>query len=208
MPKTKRERTGPGGSGANGDDHGDIGHGPKPRPEQPLAKVGFWLLIGSLTTMFGALATAYGYRMSEKANYLFPWPPTLWISTLAIVASSVTLYLAQGRVAQGRMRPAINMLGATVALGWVFVLSQIVSWLLLIQGGFYAQTNPFAGFFYILTSVHGFHLLIGVAWLIYLFYLAKLGIMTSKKHLALDLGAVYWHFMMIVWLVFFALIVL
>jgi cytochrome c oxidase subunit 3 len=197
-----------GGSGANGDDHGGNGHGPTPKPDLPLAKIGFWLLIGSLSTMFGALATAYGYRMSEKANYAFPWPPSLWISTLAIVVSSATLYIAQRKVAEGRMRSGVNLLGVTVALGWAFVLSQIVSWLLLARAGFYAQTNPFAGLFYILTSVHGFHLLAGVAWLIYLFYLAKLGIMTSKKHLALDLGAIYWHFMMIVWLVFFALIVL
>lgn len=197
-----------GGSGANGDNHGGNGQGSHPKPDIPLAKIGFWLLIGSLSTMFGALASTYGYRMSEKANYAFAWPPTLWISTMAIVVSSVSLYLAQRKVAEGRMRSGVNFLGVTVALGWAFVISQIVSWLLLAQAGFYAQTNPFAGLFYILTSVHGFHLLAGVAWLIYLFYLAKLGIMTAKKHLALDLGAIYWHFMMIVWLVFFALIVL
>jgi len=194
--------------GTNGDEPGGNGHDPKHGRDIPLAKIGFWLLIGSLSTMFGALATAYGYRMSEKANYAFPWPPTLWISTIAIVISSATLYVAQRKVAEGRMRSGVSLLGVTVALGWVFVLSQLVSWLLLARAGLYAQTNPFAGLFYILTSVHGFHLLAGVAWLIYLFYLAKLGIMTSKKHLALDLGGIYWHFMMIVWLVFFALIVL
>lgn len=208
MPQTERSSTGLGGSGANGDDHGGNGHGPKPRPDIPLAKIGFWLWVGSLSTMFGALAVTYGYRMSEKSNYAFPLPPSLWISTIAIVASSLTLVAAQRMVAQGKMRPAVTYLGSTVALGWVFVISQLVSWMLLARLGFYAQTNPFSGLFYVLTAFHCGHVLAGVGWIIYLYYLAKHGVLSAKRHLALDLGSVFWHFMMIVWLVFFTLFLL
>jgi cytochrome c oxidase subunit 3 len=150
----------------------------------------------------------YLYRIGDKPNYQFPWPSTLWLSTAAIIGSSLTLWLAQKAVARTEPKTARMNLGLTVGLGSVFVFAQLLSWILLAQSGVYAQTNPFAGLFYILTAVHGFHLLVGIGWIIYLYYLAKFGELKAKRHLALDLGAAYWHFMMIVWLVFFGLIVL
>lgn len=207
MPTTKVTASGVGGDGANGDDYGGSnGHGPK--RDIPVAKFGVWLFIGSLAMIFAALVSAYLYRIGEKPDYRFAWPSSLWINTWSIILSSITLYVAQVSVSKGNMRKGLGFLGATLALGWVFVISQLVGWLLLTQAGIYAQSNPFAGLLFILTSVHGVHLLGGIGWLIYLYYLAKLGIMTPKQHLCLDLGSLYWHFMTIVWLVFFVLIVI
>ena len=190
---------GVGGNGSNGKGL---------RKDPPLAKIGIWLLIASLATMFAAVASMYAYRLGDKPNYFFPWPPSLWISTGAIVLSSLTMCVAQRAARQGLMRKVLGYLAITLALGWVFVLSQFIAWLLLRHAGFYAQTNPFAGMFYLLTALHGFHLIVGIAWLIYIYSLAKHGALTGKRHLALELGAIYWHFMMVVWLVFFFLIVI
>jgi cytochrome c oxidase subunit 3 len=206
MPETKATRLGHDGAD---DGFGGNGNGQGPhRPDVPTAKIGMWLFVGSLSMFFAALVAAYAYRLDDKPNYYFPWPPSLWVSTGAIVLSSVTLWVAHRAVRAGLMRKGLGYLGTTLALGWIFVLSQFVAWLLLRHAGIFAPTNPIAGQFYLLTSIHGFHLIIGIGWLIYLFYLAKHGIITAKSHLALDLGALYWHFMTVVWIAFFVMIVI
>ncbi|MEO7454340.1 MAG: cytochrome c oxidase subunit 3 [Fimbriimonadales bacterium] len=210
MPSPDATRSGIDG-GANGHDgNGGDGHNGKSphRPETPTAKIGMWLFAGSLAMIFAALAAWYGYRLDDKPNYYFPWPPSLWVSTLAIVASTFTLWLAQRSAKKGRMSASLLNLRLTLFLGWVFVLSQFVAWLLLRQAGFYATSNPFAGLFYVLTSVHAFHMIFGVGWLIYMFYLVKLGHLTSKRLLPLELFSIYWHLMTGVWIVFFTLIVI
>ena len=210
MPTANQAKKGAGGSGTNGGNghpYGN-GHGNGHKKDLPLAKIGFWLFLGALTAMFGALVSTYLYRIGDKPNYAFAWPSTLWLSTIAIIASSFTLWMGQRSVTGGQPKLSRVYLGLTVALGTVFVIVQLLSWAMLARSGVYAQTNPFAGLFFILTAVHGLHLLGGIAWLIYLYYLAKFGELRARKHLALDLGAAYWHFMMVVWLVFFVLIVI
>lgn len=210
MPTTKTTRSGPDG-GADGHD-GDgrngqngLGH---PKREIPTAKIGMWLFAASLAAIFAALAGAYAYRLADKPNYYFPWPPSLWVSTVSIVLSTLALYSAQRSAKSGRMAASLWQLRITLVLGWIFVASQFLAWLLLRHDGFYAASNPISALFYVLTTVHAFHMLVGVGWLIYLFYLAKQHQLTSQRHLALELFAIYWHLMTAVWLVFFGLIVL
>lgn len=209
MPTTKASSSGiAGGSdGYDGGGNGANGHG-RPRPEVPTAKIGMWLFAASLAMLFAGLASMYGYRLADKPNYYFPWPPSLWVSTVAIVISTLTLWASQRSAKRGLMERCRLFLGLTLALGWVFFLSQLVAWLLLRHAGFYATSNPISGLFYILTTVHAFHMLIGIGWLIYVFYLAKHQQLTAKRHMALELFAIYWHLMTAVWLVFFALIVI
>ena len=209
MPTIKPSSSGVdgGADGFGGNGEGNNGHG-HPRPEIPTAKIGMWLFAGSLAMIFAALAAWYGYRLADKPNYYFPWPPSLWVSTVAIVLSTLTLWLAQKNAKAGRMDSCRLGLGLTLALGWVFFLSQLVAWLLLRHGGFYASSNPISALFYVLTAVHAFHMLIGIGWLIYVFYMAKHQQLTAKRHLALELFSIYWHLMTAVWLVFFVLIVI
>ena len=204
MPTTKPTHSGidGGAGGFDGNGHGD------PRPETPTAKIGMWLFAGSLAMIFAALAAWYGYRLDDKPNYFFPWPPSLWVSTGAILLSTATLWIAQKDAKAGKMDRVRLNLAVTLALGWVFFLSQLIAWLLLRHAGFYASSNPISALFYVLTAVHAFHMLIGIGWLIYVFYLAKHHQLTARRHLALELFAIYWHLMTAVWLVFFILIVI
>ena len=120
-----------GADGYGGNGNGSNGHG-HPRPEIPTAKIGMWLFAGSLAMIFAALAAWYGYRLADKPNYYFPWPPSLWVSTVAIVLSTLTLWLAQKNAKAGRMDSCRQWAWAlTLALGWVFFLSQLVAWLLV-----------------------------------------------------------------------------
>src|SRR5688500_10513271 len=172
MPTTKATRSGldGGAGGYDGNGDGSNGHG-HPRPETPTAKIGMWLLAGSLAMIFAALAAWYGYRLDDKPNYFFPWPPCLLVSTIAIVASTMTLWFAQKQAKAGSMERCRLNLGITLVLGWVFFLSQLVAWILLRHAGFYASSNPISALFCVLPAVHAFHMLIGIGWLIYVFYL-------------------------------------
>src|SRR5687768_1431196 len=104
MPTTKASSSGiDGGSdGYDGGGNGANGHG-RPRPEVPTAKIGMWLFAASLAMLFAGLASMYGYRLADKPNYYFPWPPSLWVSTVAIVISTLTLWASQRSAKRGLM---------------------------------------------------------------------------------------------------------
>jgi cytochrome c oxidase subunit 3 len=135
-----------------------------------------------------------------------PW--LLWLNTVVLVFASVTFEWARVSARRGQIDGVRVGLLTSGALTFIFLAGQIVVWRQLVASGYFAATNPAVAFFYLFTAVHGLHLVGGlVAWGR---TTAKLwrGMGATEVRLSVELCAVYWHFLLFVWLVLFCLLLL
>ena len=133
----------------------------------------------------------------------FKLPPILFLNTLVLFASSITLEVSRRRVAafmgnlQDRVENPARWLYVTLSLGVLFVAGQYVAWSQLRAEGLYLATNPSSSFFYVLTVTHALHVLGGLGGMFYV--IRKLSKSTLRRS-TLDATARYWHFMDLLWL--------
>lgn len=171
-----------------------------------------WFLLLVVVMTFGGVIGAY---VVISTNGVLEWRPfalpfQVWISTLIILASSVTYYFAERSVRSADQRSSKKWLAVTTALGATFVSSQVLAWWALVQRGVYLQSNPYAGFFYILTALHAIHVAGGIIALGYLVLMVwererfDAGI-DRIRDVASAVGW-YWHFMGVLWIVLFILL--
>jgi cytochrome c oxidase subunit 3 len=134
-----------------------------------------------------------------------PEPILLWINTLVLFVNSLAFQRAYNAARRGQMdRVEIGLLAAGL-FSFVFLAGQLVVWRQLVADGYYLTTNPANSFFYLITTLHGLHMLGGlVAWTRTMFKLRS-GVEPAKIALSVHLCAMYWHFLLIVWLAFFYL---
>jgi len=178
----------------------------------PLAtgKLGMKILVLALSMLFAASILGYlVIRFRAPA-----WPPpgvphlpgTLWISTLIIVISSVTMQAAVRAVRADRQRGLrIGML-LTTLLGVAFLVSQTVNWFALVAANLTARTNLYGFTFFMLTGLHAAHVVGGVIPLAIVTAHAFRGRYSSAFRPGVEYCAIYWHFLAAVWLVLFALL--
>jgi len=180
--------------------------GGRDRRPLPAAKVGLGVFLAVVAALFALLASAYAMRMRMGDWQSLPTPWLLWFNTGVLVASSAALVRAQFAARRGRIDAARDGLLAGGATALLFLAGQLLAFRELSEAGFYLASNPASAFFYLMTTVHGLHLLGG---------LVALGRTTIRVHrrvdlgrlpLAVDLCAVYWHFLLLVWLALFALL--
>ena len=211
-------RQGPGGGNGGGGNGG--GKGPAPKNDragdEPVSAdksrilTAFLLLVVMMT--FGGLIGAYVVVATNRALEWRPFdlPPLIWLSTALILISSITYEAGRRAVVARAVASARRWLVATAALGGVFVASQLLVWLTLVNRGFYLKGNPYAGFFYILTAVHAVHVLGGIvalgAVLLRNWYPTSLGPESLyRANIARSVGW-YWHFMGGLWIALFLLL--
>lgn len=132
-------------------------------PDKSRILTAFLLLVVLMT--FGGLIGAY---IVISSNGVLEWRPfdlpvQVWISTAIILASSATYYIAAKSLYQEEQEKSKTWFLVTTALGATFISSQILAWFALYRSGIYMQSNPYAGFFYILTAVHAVHVLGGIS---------------------------------------------
>ena len=156
------------------------------RRGRELGLLGF---LASITMLFAAFTAASMVRRVGNDWKEVALPAWLWVSTVLAVASSVTMFPAQREA--GR-----SWLLATLGLGLLFVLSQVLAWQALMAAGFLAPSHPHASFFYLLTGVHGLHLFGGIVALLW-----ALGHRSARTSCA-----IYWHFLTGLWLYVFVLL--
>lgn len=160
-----------------------------PRPS--VAQTGVWIGIATISMSFAALTSALVVRQSSAADWQhFPLPPLLYLNTLVLLVSSVTLELS-------RRRQTVAALNATLVLGLLFVLGQVLAWRQLAAQHLFLATGPRSAFLYLFTALHALHVLGGLAGLLYVQRrLAGAGLGPATFQAA----AVYWHFMAVLWL--------
>lgn len=168
-----------------------------------------WLFIGVASTFFTLFLVAYGMRMDAPDWSAITMPPQLWLSTALLVAGSVVMQLAGSAAGHGNDGRSKAMLVAGGAAAAGFVGSQLWGWQMLIDQRVLLGGNPAASFFYVLTALHGLHVLGGlVAWSIAAQTLSlKAGDLPAAAW-RVQLCARYWHFLLAVWLALFAALAL
>lgn len=170
-------------------------------------RIGMWFLLLVVVMTFGGLVGAY-IVISTKSDLEwqpFQLPGQIWISTLLLIASSATYFIAKSALNANYHEKAKKLLLGTTVLGGMFIASQLLLWSILYGQGVYMASNPYAGFFYIMTAIHAMHVVGGVAGLGYL--LLRTWDPTSdplelenRRNYANVVGW-YWHFMDGIWLV-------
>ncbi len=176
------------------------------RLPQPTPWVGLCVFLAVVTTLFLLLASAYLMRMVLGDWVPMPVPPLLWLNTLLLVVGCVALHGAWSSARRGR-RAAVRtgfLIGGGCTLA--FLAGQLVAWRQLAAVGYLVATNPANTFFYLLTALHGLHLLGGlVAWGRTAIRLGPEADVFRMRQ-SIGLCAVYWHFLLLVWVVLFALL--
>ncbi|MFZ0884196.1 MAG: cytochrome c oxidase subunit 3 [Candidatus Acidiferrales bacterium] len=171
-----------------------------------------WVAVSAISMSFAAFTSAMIVRQDVSSDWQrFQLPHILYLNTLLLLASSVTLELTRQRIAAiAEAEPGASVSGkallasgtywmyVTAGLGFAFLLGQILAWRNLAAQGLFLATNPSSSFFYVFTALHGVHLLGGIGGLLYV--LRKL-VRTKGSAEKSGLGAfsIYWHFMDILW---------
>ncbi|MCW0001171.1 cytochrome c oxidase subunit 3 [Pararhizobium sp. YC-54] len=175
-------------------------------PPVPTIKIGLYVFLGVVGAVFSLFISAYFMRMASSDWWGMPVPRLLWVNTALIAASSAALQWAKNEARHGRMENLRPALAAALLLATLFLIGQIEAWRELNTAGYVLTDNPANSFFYMLTGLHGLHILGGlaVAGRTTLRAFAA-DIPSAQLRLSVDLCTVYFHFMLAVWLILFAL---
>lgn len=166
-------------------------------------KFSLWLIIISILMMFGAFTSAYIVRR-EEGNWLeFDLPGMFLINTVIIVLSSVAMQWAYVAAKKNNLNMVKLMVTLTMVLGIAFLYGQLNAWGDLVANNVYfggSDSNPAGSFLYVLTGVHGFHLVTGLVFLLMVLISSLKYKVHSKNMLRIQLCATYWHFLGALWL--------
>ncbi|KUG06827.1 cytochrome c oxidase subunit 3 [Solirubrum puertoriconensis] len=170
-----------------------------------------WLMIISITMMFAAFTSAYIVRRGEGGWLEFDLPSGLLFNSAVIVLSSAAMQLAWFSARRDELRRVQWAMLATFALGVLFLIGQWQVWEELVQSKIFfggADSNPAGSFVYVLTGVHGFHLITGLVFLLVVLLKSLRFQVHSRQMMAMTNGAIYWHFLGGLWLYLYLFLLL
>lgn len=165
-----------------------------------------WGILATASMLFAGFASAYLVRREGADWQPVTLPRILWFNSAVLLLSSVTVELARSAWHKGRFAVSTQWVRSSSALGVVFLAGQLVAWKQLVAQGVYLPTNPYSSFFYVLTALHGLHLLGGIAGLGYLLWRVSNASRRPVDSSVLDSCATYWHFVDGVWVLLYLLL--
>ncbi len=170
--------------------------------------VGLRVFLAVATVLFTLFLVVYVERMALPDWRPLSEPGVLWLNTLLLVIGSAGFHWAWVNADRENLEGIKTGLLAGGMASFAFLAGQLWAWRLLVDLGYYDMGNPAIGFFYLLTGVHGLHLLGGlVAWF-RTNAKVKAEVEMAQLRMSVELCAVYWHFLLVVWLVLFGLLLL
>jgi cytochrome c oxidase subunit 3 len=189
------------------EDLGDTAHHGPLGDSSNTKLIALMTLLAVVTSFFALIMSAYSLRMELGDWVPMTEPQLLWMNTLMLmVASGVFQWTRNAAVKgqEGRLRPGLIITGL-LTMG--FVLGQFVAWQQLQNSGQFITSNPSNAFFYFLTGAHAVHILGGL----YVWARATLNVVLGKGDAerirrSIELCTIYWHFLLVVWLVLFGLL--
>jgi cytochrome c oxidase subunit III len=196
-----------GGSSTGGNVPGDMDLRALLDPSGEPSRTGVWVALAAITMMFVAFTSALFVREGSSSTdwHHLAIPKILFLNSLVLVASSLTLELARRHVAAfargltDDVAGPLRWLYGTLALGLLFVAGQYQAWLGLRAHGLFLASNPNSSFFYVLTGVHVVHVLGGLGGLLYVINQLDRPVLALRRS-TLDSASYYWHFMGGLWI--------
>jgi cytochrome c oxidase subunit III len=174
----------------------------------PTAKVGLYVFLAVVGALFALFISAYLMRMSLADWRPVPKPTLLWINTGVLMLASAGLQWARSAAYHEDREGVKIALLATGGATLAFVAGQVWAWQQLTSTGYLLAGNPANTFFYLITALHGLHLLGGLVALGRTGLRVWAGRDPSELRLSLELCSMYWDFLLLMWLVLFGLLLL
>ena len=190
--------------------HGGDGSSGSGASSFPISKgqIGVWILLTAVIMLFAGLSSAYIVLRGVPDWQNIQLPSLLWPNTLVLLLSSVAIDIARRAVRRNDLVSMKRWLGLGVVLGLTFLVGQVAAWRQLLNAGVHIPSTLQSGFFYILSGLHGVHLLGGVIALGVVMAKAFRERLTAFNYEPLKLCALYWHVMDALWVYLFLLLLL
>jgi cytochrome c oxidase subunit 3 len=182
------------------------------RPTHPggarNARTSIWMLLISELMLFFGLLSSFFFLKGTMPSWGSPtgraYDLTLpIINSVLLLASAVTMYLAYRAIRKDQRQRFDNLLLVTMLLGAGFILGQVYEFSHI---GFSIQDGAYAGVFLLTMGIHALHVAIGVLIFAVVHVRASLGLLSAQRHLSVELCALYWYFVALIWIVIFAIL--
>ncbi len=156
------------------------------------------------TSFFALILSAYSLRMELGDWIPLTEPQLLWTNTTVLVLASVAFQWTRNAAMRGdaaKLKPGLVITGLLTS---AFLIGQYIAWQQLFASGEFITSNPSNAFFFLLTGLHAMHILGGM----YVWARATLKAFdgASDVRQSIELCTIYWHFLLLVWLVLFGLL--
>ena len=169
----------------------------------PGQLIGLTVFLIVAASLFALFSISYQYRMDYQDWRPAPEPWQLWMNTVLLLMASLALQIASHAARRKQIKYTKQCLSLAGAFTWLFLLGQAWVWTVMTGDGYTVNANPANSFFYLITAVHAAHIIGGlVAW--------GRTILKSRRQpdaqsmqLSIRLCAMYWHFLLVVWLFLF-----
>lgn len=187
-----------------------VSNGPLPIGSKGHLASGWWGMLALVFTegaLFAYLFFSYFYLALHSIS---EWPPNgaphLNIATpgtIILVAASVVVWWGERGIRRGKTRQLIMGLSGAIILGISFLAMQAVEWH---NEPFKLGSSVYSSLYFTITGTHILHVIVGLLMMGVLLLWTVLGYFGAGRHAAVSIGAIYWHFVTVVWLVVFSVI--
>ncbi len=179
----------------------------EPRAMHPK-KFAMWLFIVSVIMVFAGLTSAYLVRQADGNWLMFDLPSSFFITTGIILLSSVTMHWAYISAKRDNLEATKMAVSITTILGIAFLVGQVLAWGDLVERNVYFVGNPSGSFVYVISGLHGLHIVGGVVFLLILLRSVFSFKVHAKNLTQIQICATYWHFLDALWLYLFFFLLL
>ncbi|TAN44248.1 MAG: cytochrome c oxidase subunit 3 family protein [Nitrospirae bacterium] len=184
------------------------------------AKVGMWLFLVTEVLLFGGMFLLYSVFRSKYPQDFHEAAKELSVAlgaanTVILLTSSLTMALSIGYLRSGKKKPSVLFQTATILLGFAFLVNKYFEWGAKIQHGLYPDSPEllalpkgeilFYGLYYVMTGLHGLHVIVGMIILSVLLVFTSKDIVNGHSFIKLENGGLYWHLVDLIWIYLFPL---
>ncbi len=184
------------------------------------SRMGMWLFLFTELTLFGGLFLIYAvYRYSNQAEFHIAAKSMNTfigaLNTVILLTSSLTMALAITAIQRGSKKLSILFQGITIFFGILFLVNKYFEWSHEIQIGNFPGSEVllsksqgeilFFGLYYVMTGLHGLHVIIGIIVIAVMMRLTVKNVITKTNNVKLESAGLYWHLVDIIWIFLFPL---